>query len=116
MPLSFARSAPPEAKRRIPALRRARTPFSDDDRGLHIPSPARGFCGVRRRNQVRLSGADGASPQGIHPGVLKALGRVPSPTDTLTGLGVADLYYHPEYVVTRDQMAVYVAQAFDLPQ
>ena len=26
-----------------------------------------------------------------------------------------DGYYHPEYVVTRDQMAAYVARAFDLP-
>ncbi len=28
--------------------------------------------------------------------------------------GYLDGYYHPEYVVTRDQMAVYVARAFDL--
>ena len=29
--------------------------------------------------------------------------------------GYDDGYYHPEYVVTRDQMAVYVARAFQLP-
>ena len=29
--------------------------------------------------------------------------------------GYQDGYYHPEYPVTRDQMAVYVARAFDLP-
>ncbi len=29
--------------------------------------------------------------------------------------GYLDGYYYPEYVVTRDQMAVYVARAFDLP-
>ena len=29
--------------------------------------------------------------------------------------GYDDGYYHPEIVVTRDQMAVYVARAFDLP-
>jgi hypothetical protein len=28
--------------------------------------------------------------------------------------GYEDSYYHPEYVVTRDQMAVYVARAFGL--
>jgi hypothetical protein len=30
--------------------------------------------------------------------------------------GYADGYYHPDYVVTRDQMAVYVARAFGLPR
>jgi hypothetical protein len=29
--------------------------------------------------------------------------------------GYLDGNYHPEYVVTRDQMAVYVARAFQLP-
>ncbi len=29
--------------------------------------------------------------------------------------GYDDGYYHPEYVVTRDQMAVYIARAFELP-
>jgi hypothetical protein len=29
--------------------------------------------------------------------------------------GYEDGYYHPENVVTRDQMAVYVARAFELP-
>ena len=29
--------------------------------------------------------------------------------------GYDDGYYHPEYVVTRDQMAVCIARAFDLP-
>ena len=29
--------------------------------------------------------------------------------------GYPDLKYHPEYVVTRDQMAVYVQRAFELP-
>jgi hypothetical protein len=29
--------------------------------------------------------------------------------------GYDDGYYHPEWVVTRDQMAVYVARAFELP-
>jgi hypothetical protein len=29
--------------------------------------------------------------------------------------GYDDGYYHPEVMVTRDQMAVYVARAFDLP-
>jgi hypothetical protein len=29
--------------------------------------------------------------------------------------GYNDGLYHPEYVVTRDQMAVYVARAFELP-
>jgi hypothetical protein len=28
--------------------------------------------------------------------------------------GYEDGYYHPDYVVTRDQMAVYVARAFGL--
>ena len=30
-------------------------------------------------------------------------------------LGYGDGYYHPEIVVTRDQMAVYIARAFELP-
>jgi len=29
--------------------------------------------------------------------------------------GYADALYHPEYVCTRDQMAVYVQRAFNLP-
>jgi len=29
--------------------------------------------------------------------------------------GYPDLKYHPEYAVTRDQMAVYVQRAFKLP-
>ena len=28
--------------------------------------------------------------------------------------GYDDGYYHPEIIVTRDQMAVYIARAFDL--
>jgi hypothetical protein len=34
-------------------------------------------------------------------------------TEGVTG-GYGDGLYHPEYVVTRDQMAVYVARAFGL--
>jgi len=30
--------------------------------------------------------------------------------------GYPDLLYHPEYIVTRDQMAVYVQRAFELPK
>jgi hypothetical protein len=30
-------------------------------------------------------------------------------------LGYPDGLYHPEYACTRDQMAVYVARAFQLP-
>ncbi len=29
--------------------------------------------------------------------------------------GYFDGYYHPEYICSRDQMAVYIQRAFDLP-